>query len=144
LREISQISKNASGFIHACDYDQEGEVIGYNILEHACHHKYSISKRAKFSSLTDEEIIQSFNNLLPPNEKLKDAGTSRHMIDFIYGINLSRALTNSVNKKKNLLEKSKKVTSNYQLAESRVPHLHSLSKGKKKLKIIYLNPIGML
>jgi DNA topoisomerase I len=98
LREISQISKSAIGFIHACDYDQEGEVIGYNILEHACNNKYSISKRAKFSSLTDEEIIQSFNNLLPPNEKLKDAGTSRHMIDFIYGINLSRALTNSVNK----------------------------------------------
>ena len=88
-----------AGFIHACDYDQEGEVIGYNILEHACNNKYSISKRAKFSSLTDEEIIQSFNNLLPPNEKLKDAGTSRHMIDFIYGINLSRALSNSVNKK---------------------------------------------
>lgn len=99
LREISLISKSASGFIHACDYDQEGEVIGYNILEHACHNKYSLSKRAKFSSLTDEEIIQSFNNLLPPSQKLKDAGTSRHMIDFIYGINLSRALTNSVNKK---------------------------------------------
>ncbi|TVP40354.1 DNA topoisomerase I [Candidatus Nitrosocosmicus arcticus] len=98
LREISEISKNAAGFIHACDYDQEGEVIGYNILEHTCHNKYSISKRAKFSSLTDEEIIQSFNNLLPPNEKLKDAGVSRHMIDFIYGINLSRALTNSIKK----------------------------------------------
>ena len=107
LREISDISKNAAGFIHACDYDQEGEVIGYNILEHACHNKYSISKRAKFSSLTDEEIIQSFNNLLPPNEKLKDAGTSRHMIDFIYGINLSRALTNSVNKKDSLGENKK-------------------------------------
>ena len=107
LREISQISKNAAGFIHACDYDQEGEVIGYNILEHACNNKYSISKRAKFSSLTDEEIIQSFNNLLPPNEKLKDAGTSRHMIDFIYGINLSRALTNSVKKKDSSEEKKK-------------------------------------
>ena len=108
LREISQISKNAAGFIHACDYDQEGEVIGYNILEHACNNKYSVSKRAKFSSLTDEEIIQSFNNLLPPNEKLKDAGTSRHMIDFIYGINLSRALTNSVNKKKDSAGEIKK------------------------------------
>ena len=107
LREISEISKNAGGFIHACDYDQEGEVIGYNILEHTCHNKYSIAKRAKFSSLTDEEIIQSFNNLLPPNEKLKDAGTSRHMIDFIYGINLSRALTNSINKKNSVGEKKK-------------------------------------
>ena len=41
----------------------------------------------------------------PPNEKLKDAGTSRHMIDFIYGINLSRALTNSVKKKDSSEEK---------------------------------------
>lgn len=98
LREISAISKSASDFIHACDYDQEGEVIGYNILEYACHYKYSVSKRAKFSSLTDEEIIHSFNNLLPANKKLKDAGISRHMIDFIYGINLSRALTNSIRK----------------------------------------------
>ena len=99
-----------AGFIHACDYDQEGEVIGYNILEHACNNKYSISKRAKFSSLTDEEIIQSFNNLLPPNEKLKDAGTSRHMIDFIYGINLSRALTNSVNKKDSVRRKEERLS----------------------------------
>ena len=45
--------------------------------------------------------------MLPPNEKLKDAGTSRHMIDFIYGINLSRALTNSINKKNPAVEKKK-------------------------------------
>ena len=45
--------------------------------------------------------------MLPPNEKLKDAGTSRHMIDFIYGINLSRALTNSINKKDSVGEKNK-------------------------------------
>ncbi|CAN5635194.1 DNA topoisomerase I [soil metagenome] len=57
--------------------------------------------------MTDEEIIQSFNNLLPPNQKLKDAGTSRHTIDFIYGINLSRALTNSINKKDSAGENKK-------------------------------------
>ena len=34
-------------------------------------------------------------------------GTSRHMIDFIYGINLSRALTNSINKKNPVGEKKK-------------------------------------
>lgn len=98
LDEISEISKSATEFIHACDYDQEGEVIGYNILHYACHNKYSSSKRAKFSSLTDEEIINSFKNLLPPNNNLKEAGISRHTIDYIYGINLSRALTNSVKK----------------------------------------------
>ena len=55
--------------------------------------------------------------MLPPNEKLKDAGTSRHMIDFIYGINLSRALTNSVNKKDSLGENKK---SYHQLSIGRV------------------------
>jgi len=96
LREISDLSKNASSYIHACDYDQEGEVIGYNILHFACHQKYGVSRRAKFSSLTDEEITKSFENLLPPNHKLKDSGISRHTIDFIYGINFSRALTDSI------------------------------------------------
>ena len=98
LREISEVSKNATGFIHACDYDQEGEVIGYNILQFACNKKYDVSKRAKFSTMTDEEISGSFENLLPPNYSLKDAGITRHMIDFIYGINFSRVLTNSIRK----------------------------------------------
>ncbi len=95
IKEISHLSKNALGFINACDYDQEGEVIAYNILEIACQNKYLKSQRAKFSSLTNEEIRQSFDNLLKPNKKLADAGLSRHMIDFIFGINLSRALSNS-------------------------------------------------
>lgn len=98
LREISDLSKNATGFIHACDYDQEGEVIGYNILQFACRKKYDVSKRAKFSTLTDEEITKSFENLLPPNHALKEAGITRHFIDFIYGINFSRILTNTVKK----------------------------------------------
>ena len=95
IKEISNLSKNASGFINACDYDQEGEVIAYNILEIACQNKYLKSQRAKFSSLTNEEIRNSFDKLLKPNKKLADAGLSRHMIDFIFGINLSRALSNS-------------------------------------------------
>ena len=51
--------------------------------------------RAKFSTLTDDEIRHSFDNLLKPITRLADAGKSRHMIDFIYGVNLSRALTQS-------------------------------------------------
>ena len=45
-------------FVHACDYDQEGEVIGYNILRYACGNKYESSLRAKFSTLTDDEITK--------------------------------------------------------------------------------------
>ncbi len=98
IKTISILSKKASIFIHACDYDQEGEVIGYNILEYACNKKYEKSLRAKFSTLTDDEIRYSFDNLLKPIARLADAGKSRHMVDFIYGVNLSRALTQSLKK----------------------------------------------
>lgn len=97
LKLIANISKGASGFIHACDYDLEGELIGYNILQYACDNKYEVSKRAKFSSLTDSEISQSFNNLKETNIRIADAGKARHLIDFIFGINLSRALVNCLN-----------------------------------------------
>ena len=47
---IAVLSRKASRSIHACDYDQEGELIGYNILQHTCKSKYEKSLRAKFST----------------------------------------------------------------------------------------------
>jgi DNA topoisomerase-1 len=92
---ISELAKDASSFVHACDYDQEGEVIGHSILQYTCGDKYAEALRAKFSTLTDEEIRNSFANMAKPNRALADAGRSRHMLDFIYGVNLSRALVRS-------------------------------------------------
>ena len=97
LKAIENISKAATGFIHACDYDLEGELIGYNILQYACNNKYEVSKRAKFSSLTNSEINHSFNNLQDTNMRIADAAKARHLTDFIFGINLSRALVNCLN-----------------------------------------------
>ena len=97
LQIISNISHGASGFIHACDYDLEGELIGYNILQLACDNKYEVSKRAKFSSLTDSELTKSFRNLQLTNIRNANAGKARHLVDFIFGINLSRALASSLN-----------------------------------------------
>jgi DNA topoisomerase-1 len=84
INVISKLAKDASSFVHACDYDQEGEVIGHSILQYACGDKYAEALRAKFSTLTDEEIRDSFANLTKPNWGLADAGRSRHMLDFIY------------------------------------------------------------
>lgn len=96
IKVISELSKGASEFVHACDYDQEGEVIGYNILQYACSGKYRTSRRAKFSTLTNDEIKESFKSLAKPSDGLAEAGRSRHMLDFIYGVNLSRALARSL------------------------------------------------
>lgn len=96
IKVISELAKGAAAFIHACDYDQEGEVIGHSILEYACGNKYEKALRAKFSTLTDDEIRESFASLERPSGGLAEAGRSRHMLDFIYGVNLSRALARSL------------------------------------------------
>lgn len=95
INAISRLTKDADSFVHACDYDQEGEVIGYSILQYACAGAYGKSKRAKFSTLTDEEVKESFSSLQMPSAGLAEAGRSRHLLDFIYGVNLSRALAQS-------------------------------------------------
>jgi DNA topoisomerase-1 len=95
INVISKLSKDAGGFVHACDYDQEGEVIGHSVLQYACNGAYERSKRAKFSTLTDDEIRESFSSLQRPGAGLAEAGRSRHLLDFIYGVNLSRALAQS-------------------------------------------------
>jgi DNA topoisomerase-1 len=95
INTISFLARGADSFIHACDYDQEGEVIGHSILEYACGGKYDKSLRAKFSTLTDDEVKEAFATLAKPSSRLAQAGRSRHMLDFIYGVNLSRALAQS-------------------------------------------------
>jgi DNA topoisomerase I len=93
IKSISEASKRATRFIHACDYDQEGEAIGYNILQYTCKFKYDESSQAKFSTLTDQEIRESFDNLLKSSRGLAEAGRFRHILDFIYELNLSRVLS---------------------------------------------------
>jgi len=97
LSVIGRLAKDASHFVNSCDFDQEGEVIGYNILKYACNNKHDNAFRAKFSTLTDDELRSAFETMEQGTGKgLADAGRTRHMLDFIYGINLSRALSESV------------------------------------------------
>lgn len=99
IKVIGKLAKDASDFINACDFDQEGEVIGYNILKYACGNKQEKAYRAKFSMLTEEELRNSFASMRQGTGiGLAKAGRTRHMLDFIYGVNLSRALVESVYK----------------------------------------------
>jgi DNA topoisomerase-1 len=43
IKVLSMLSQIVTRFVHVCDYDQEGEVIGYNILEYAFNNKYESS-----------------------------------------------------------------------------------------------------
>jgi DNA topoisomerase-1 len=94
LKVLSKLAENAEEFIDACDYDIEGSIIGYSILKYACGGREKTAKRMKYSTLTREELRESFANLLPQLDfALVQAGLARHEVDWLYGINLSRALT---------------------------------------------------
>jgi DNA topoisomerase-1 len=91
---FSKLSHDADTFVSACDYDLEGSLIGYSILKYACGGKEASAKRMKFSTLTKAELEQAYTQPLPSLDfSLIEAGRTRHEVDWLYGINLSRALT---------------------------------------------------
>ncbi len=95
LTLLKKLAKDADEFTVATDYDVEGEVIGLNVIRFAC--KKKDANRMKFSTLMKEDIIEAYEN----KSKHLDwgqakAGETRHMLDWFYGINTSRALTASI------------------------------------------------
>lgn len=98
-RRISAIRKLAAGaskFVNACDFDAEGETIGFNILRYACGGREDVALRAKFSTLTREDLIKAFAEAKrQAGNGLARAGRARHAIDFVWGVNLSRVLSQS-------------------------------------------------
>ena len=92
---IVKISKQASEIVIATDYDIEGEVIGMNIIKYICNQEDA--ERMKFSTLTSKEIQEAFDKRAPNLDwKQGIAGETRHYLDWIYGINLSRALMDAI------------------------------------------------
>lgn len=95
LAVLKKLAKEAKEFTIATDYDVEGEVIGLNVMRFAC--KQKDANRMKFSTLTKPDLIKAYNT----KSKHIDwgqalAGETRHFLDWMYGINLSRALTLSI------------------------------------------------
>lgn len=99
LQVISKLAKEANKFVDACDYDLEGSVIGYCVLKYGCGEKQNVAKRMRYSTLTREELQRAYDSLLPHLDfALIESGLTRHEVDWLYGINLSRALTAATKK----------------------------------------------
>ncbi len=93
INTLASLAKDADEFYLATDYDIEGELLGYNALRFACSAKGKKIHRMKFSTLTKRDLIRAFENPGEVDWKLVDAGEARHMMDWYWGINTSRALT---------------------------------------------------
>ncbi|MEE8354925.1 MAG: DNA topoisomerase I [Candidatus Bathyarchaeia archaeon] len=92
---IGMLSPGVGGYVSACDYDMEGSLIGYMILRHICGEE-SVAKagRMRYSTLTDRDLNRAWDEMSDSLDfPLIEAGRIRHEVDWLFGINLTRALT---------------------------------------------------
>lgn len=94
---LESVGKKAKSFVAACDFDIEGSLIGYNVYKYAVGGKKH-AKRMKFSTLTSPELSEAFENSMELDYNNAYAGETRHILDWYYGINLSRALMGAIRK----------------------------------------------
>ncbi|MBI2971061.1 MAG: DNA topoisomerase I [Candidatus Aenigmarchaeota archaeon] len=128
---IEKLAKDAGDVIIATDYDDEGEVIGVNILRFLLGRKDAA--RMKFSTMTKEELLDSYAHTTTINKNLVESGYTRHYLDYMWGISLTRALTNAIK----AAQKRFRI-----LSTGRVqgPVLHLLGKHEKKIKAFKPKP----
>jgi DNA topoisomerase I len=87
-------SKNIDEVIIATDFDREGELIGVDALNVIKGVSPNVKvKRARFSSLTEKEIKDSFAQLEDPYYDIASAGEARQDIDLIWGAALTRGIS---------------------------------------------------
>ncbi len=95
VKALEMLGKKADMLTVACDYDLEGSVIGYNVYRF-CYGKQP-GKRMKFSTLVPGELQEAYANAAPEIDfNNAFAGETRHILDWYYGINLSRALMSAL------------------------------------------------
>ncbi|MBC7112566.1 MAG: DNA topoisomerase I [Candidatus Methanomethyliales bacterium] len=97
IEAIAEIAKGADSYVCACDFDVEGSLIGYTILRYACGGVDIKAKRMRFSTLTKEELRSAYKNALGRLDYERVyAGKVRHEVDWIFGVNTSRALMDAM------------------------------------------------
>jgi len=96
FRTIEQVAKTYDGeLISATDYDNEGSVISANIIR--LIFKKEDAKRMKFSTLVKQDLIKSYEEMSSHLDWGNiESGIARHYMDWMYGLNTSKALMSAV------------------------------------------------
>ncbi|MFN7991423.1 MAG: DNA topoisomerase I [Candidatus Micrarchaeia archaeon] len=93
---LQKLAKKADTFVSACDYDIEGSTIAYNVFRFATTIREG--RRMKFSALTKEDLYSAYEERTDFDYNNAYAGETRHIVDWYYGINLSRALMGALHR----------------------------------------------
>ncbi|WNY27344.1 DNA topoisomerase [Methanolapillus ohkumae] len=96
---IEKLSKDAHLIILACDYDREGENIGFEAKELAQRVSNAPIKRARYSSFSKNEIEKAFDAPGEPDTGLAMAAEARQILDLKMGAAFTRYVTLSVREK---------------------------------------------
>ncbi len=94
LAVLRKLAKEADEIYSACDYDIEGSLIAGNIIRHLAKNKPA--KRMLYASLVPSELEEAYEKAGPLDDSSIDAGEARHMLDWFWGINVSRALMSAL------------------------------------------------
>jgi DNA topoisomerase-1 len=88
------LARNASRVVIATDYDREGELIGKEALDLVTEvNDEAPVDRVRFSSITDREVREAFENPDELDVDLAAAGEARQIVDLMWGAALTRFLS---------------------------------------------------
>ncbi|MDY6771159.1 MAG: DNA topoisomerase I [Candidatus Nanohaloarchaea archaeon] len=89
---LYDVQTKTRNFAHSNGIISHNSVIGYTAIKLACNGDEDRIKRMKFSTLTNSDLREAFDDLNDFDRAQTEAGMTRHVMDWYYGINLSRAL----------------------------------------------------
>ncbi|GAB7011979.1 DNA topoisomerase I [Halolamina salina] len=91
---LRRLSRDADRVIIATDYDREGELIGKEAFDIVRDVDESVPiERARFSSITENEVQEAFANTGELDFDLAAAGEARQTVDLVWGAALTRFLS---------------------------------------------------
>jgi len=86
----------------------------------------------KFSALTTDDLVNAYENRGPLDLSNAQAGEARHMLDWFYGINLSRALMGAI--------RSKGIYKIMSIGRVQGPALHILCQKERQIDAFISSP----
>ncbi|MFB6303534.1 MAG: DNA topoisomerase I [Haloferacaceae archaeon] len=94
VRALRRLARNADRVVIATDYDREGELIGkeaYELVREV--NEDAPVDRVRFSSITEREVREAFENPDDLDFDLAAAGEARQVVDLVWGAALTRFLS---------------------------------------------------